>query len=77
MIRNAGDPERSVSITKGLACCTVVKGVYHLRALQGRQICVKNSFFYLYERNTRTPEVIKETHRAYAEEFTTLQHGGI
>lgn len=28
---------------EGLACRAVVKGVYHLHALQGRQICVKNS----------------------------------
>lgn len=41
--RKIGLFKSAVSISKKVACCAVVKGVYHLRILQGRQICVKNS----------------------------------
>jgi len=34
--------KNAVSIPRELACCRVVKGVYHIRILQGRQIRVKN-----------------------------------
>jgi hypothetical protein len=39
-----GVPLKSaISIPKELACYAIVKSIYHLHTLQGRQICVKNS----------------------------------
>lgn len=84
IIRNTSHPQKVGVRTKALyrsrkgwRAWRLLRVFITLRALQGRQICVKNSFLHLSGgRDTRPPAVVKETHRTYAEEFTTPQTDG-